>query len=639
MTGAGLRISEVNGWKPEDLGLDAASLGRLVTKLDGLMQSMLIEQDDLAESWNGTGADAAARRVVNEKAAGSHIAGRIDTIKGVLTFGRTELQDTKTFVLTKRTNFVDAGFEVDDRGIVTANEKVKQIHAAGGDRAEVMSAGSAVMAEAGRYTLEMLEALQHAKGVANGVQAKLAAAVSELNTVVIQEAPSKALRTLGLAPGRAADTTAPSSLDGNGNPLTTALLIENGIPSTTTTPDGKTTTITPNPDGTTTVAQSVQGPDGSTVTTATTGDGPPTTTVTKTRPDGSGIIDTTVTEADGRQQQYQKVPEGNGRTATYAVNADGSRGAKIADTYSQNGGTTTDMYGQNGVIDRQWQRPDGFRSFEQYVPGHDGQPHLAGTSNSAGMRSVMTPDGTINTTYPDGRTAQTAQFADGRVVTRFQDGSVLEYDPSQAPPGAPKQTIWDNVKSWSGTQWNSLADSTQGTFQQHPIATQIGTGATATSEWASRVGEPMAQQAARAAGDSTVNQIRALQMLDSGTPGAGRAFVDAMDSATMAKGDYNLANVLKADAKFAGWPALVGVNAYVNWDDWRHGKPADEAIANATGGIAGGWAGAAAGAWLGAAVCTPLTPIGQAFCAGVGAAALGLGGGAAGAWGAEQPFK
>ncbi|WP_405160027.1 hypothetical protein OG203_26730 [Nocardia sp. NBC_01499] len=638
MTEPGLRISEVDGWKPEDLGLDTAALGRLVTKLDGLMQSMLIEQDDLAESWNGAGADAAARRVVNEKTAGSHVSGKIDSIKEVLTAGQTQLQDAKNFVLTKRNNFVDAGFEVDDRGIVTANEKVKQISAAGGDRSEAMAAGFSVMAEAGRDTLEMLEALQHAKGVASGLQAKLTAAKSDLSNLVLHEAPSKALRTIGLVPGQTLGTTA--GLDGNGNPLTTALLIENGIPSTTTTPDGKTTTITPNPDRTVTVAQSVQGPDGSTVTTSTTGDGPPTTTVTKTRPDGSGIIDTTVTGPDGRQQQFQKVPEGNGRMATYAANADGSRGAKISDSYPQNGGTTTDMYGQNGVIDRQWQRPDGFRSFEQYVPGPDGQPHLAGTSNSAGMRSVMTQDGTISTTYPDGRTAQTAQLADGRVVTKFQDGSILQYDPNQATPGAPKESIWDNVKSWSGTQWNGFADSTQSTFQDHPIATQIGAGASAVGEWGSRGGESMAQQAAKATGDSTVNQIRALQTLDSGAPGAGRAFVDAIDSATIAKSDYALANVMKSDAKLAGWPALVGVNAYVNWDDWaHHGKPGDEAIANAAGGIAGGWAGAAAGAYGGALACAPTGPIGAAFCAGVGAALGGLLLGSAGAYGAEQPFK
>lgn len=112
-----------------------------------------------------------------------------------------------------------------------------------------------------------------------------------------------------------------------------------------------------------------------------------------------------------------------------------------------------------------------------------------------------------------------------------------------------------------------------------------------------------------------------------------------MDSATIAKGEYTLANVFKADAKLAGWPALVGVNTYVNWDDWRHGKPADEAIANAAGGIAGGWAGAALGAWGGALACAPAGPIGSAFCAGVGAAVGGLFLGSTGAYVAEQPFR
>ncbi|QIS06074.1 hypothetical protein F5X71_30560 [Nocardia brasiliensis] len=44
------------------------------------------------------------------------------------------------------------------------------------------------MAEAGLYTLELL---QHAQGVANGVQTNLIAAKSELSNVVIQEAPSR----------------------------------------------------------------------------------------------------------------------------------------------------------------------------------------------------------------------------------------------------------------------------------------------------------------------------------------------------------------------------------------------------------------------------------------------------------------
>lgn len=157
MTERGLRISEVSGWKPEYLGLGALALGRLVTKLDSAMQSMLIEQDDLAETWNGAGASAAATRVVNEHTAGIRISGKIDSIKGILSSGETALQDAKEFVLTKSKNLVDSGFEVDDRGIVTATEKIRQLNAAGGDRGDVLSAGLALMAEAGRHTLEMLE--------------------------------------------------------------------------------------------------------------------------------------------------------------------------------------------------------------------------------------------------------------------------------------------------------------------------------------------------------------------------------------------------------------------------------------------------------------------------------------------------
>ncbi|MBF6069305.1 hypothetical protein REK76_24210 [Nocardia farcinica] len=642
MTERALRISEVNGWKPEDLGLDASALGRLVTKLDGLLQSMLTEHDDLAETWNGAGASAAATRVVNEQTTGSHISGKIDTIKALLTSGQTELRDARDFVLAKRKNFVDWGFEVDDRGIVSATEKVKQISAAGGDRADVMAAGLAVMAEAGRYTVEMLGALQHAQRVAKGVQSKIAAAKAELATLVSQQAPTKAVRDLGLVPGQTTGMTLPPGLLPDGvDPVASMVKLENGIPVTLTDKDGKTTTITPNPDGTLTIAQSVTGPDGSTTTTASTNGGPSTTTVSTPRADGSGIIDTTVNGPDGKQRRLQTVQNGGGKSTTYAVNDDGSPGAKISDSYPQNGGVTTDMYGENGAVERQWQRQDGFRAFEQYVQGSDGQPHLVGTSNSAGMQSALNQNGTITTTYPDGRTAETVQLTDGRIVTKFQDGSVLQYDPNSAAPEAPKQSIWDNVKSWSGTQWNGLVDSTQGTFQSHPLATGIGTGATATNVWATHGGESMANSAARAAGESAVNQIRVSQMLDAGTPGAGKAFVGAMDSATDASSKYNMANIMKSDAKLAGWPALVGVNAYVNWDDWaHHGKPGDEAIANAVGGIAGGWAGAAVGAQFGAWACAPvLPPFGSAFCAGVGAAAGGLGAGAAGAYFAEQPFK
>ena len=166
------------------------------------------------------------------------------------------------------------------------------------------------------------------------------------------------------------------------------------------------------------------------MTTESTGHNPPITTVSKPA-DGSGAVDMTVTSADGKSQQFQKVPDGNGKTSTFAVNPDGSRGGKVSESYQQNGGTTTDKYGANGVIDRQWQRQDGFREFERYEPGADGQPHLVGTSNSAGVQSTLGNDGTITTKCPDGTTAHTGMAADGRIITKFQDfqgghGAVVE---------------------------------------------------------------------------------------------------------------------------------------------------------------------------------------------------------------------
>ncbi|BDT85323.1 hypothetical protein IU485_18860 [Nocardia cyriacigeorgica] len=471
MTERGLRISEVNGWELDKLGLDATSLGRLVTKLEGALQSMLIEQDDLAESWNGPGASAAADRVVNEKTAGSHICAKIDDIKDLLASGQTELQDAKNFVSAKRASIIGLGFEVDDRGIVSASEKIKQLNQAGGERADVMAAGLAVMAEAGRYTTEMLQSLQHAKGVADSVQTRLTTLNSELSTLMIQEAPSKAIRTSGLVPGLPPGTAIPADL----GPLGTVQSLQEGIPVTYTSPDGNTTTITPNPDGTRTVAQSFTGPDGSTTTTTSVNGAPPTTTVTTTRPDGSGIVDSTITGPDGKTQRVQTVPKGQGKSTTYAVNPDGSLGAQLSESYpAPNGGVITDVPGPNGELDRQWVRPDGFRAFEQYVVGPDGQQHLAGTSNSAGMNSVMNPDGTIKTTFADGRTAQTGQLADGRIVTQFEDGSVLGYDPEKAVPGTPKQSTWDVVKTWTGGQWDGMYSSTVGTVDAHPVATGAG---------------------------------------------------------------------------------------------------------------------------------------------------------------------
>ncbi|KZM75252.1 hypothetical protein AWN90_17735 [Nocardia terpenica] len=597
---------------------------------------------EMSEIAKGAGADSAAARVNAEKMAGSHLMDKVGNLRTVSTTHQGELAHAKQFVIDKRNLIQGMGFEVADDGTVTSVAKQQALKAAAGrnptsDPGYLTKALIDVEYEAAQQQLAMVSALQNADNTATAAKAAIDVAKAELAHVAFFEMPPQGIRAL--FPGLLhPDTAKPEELPPI---LGDAMKLEQGIPLTVTNSDGSTKTVTPNPDGTLTVATSVQQPDGSTITTETTGHNPPVTTVTKPRPDGSGIVDMTITGPDGKQQQLQKIPDGNGKTSTYAMNVDGSRGAKVSESYPQNGGTVTDKYGPNGVIDRQWQRSDGFRAFEQYAQGADGQSHLVGTANSAGLQSQMQQDGTVKTTYPDGRTAQTAQLADGRIVTKFQDGSVLQYDPSQAPPNTPKQTIWDDVKSFTGSEWNSLYGSTKDTVGTHPLATEFSAAAAGGAEWVKAGGESMASQAGAAMADSHINQMRALQMLDSGTPGAGHAFAGAMDSATDAASKAQLGQLLKMDSKaLGGLPLGAAVNAYVNWDDWaHHNKPGDEAIANAAGGTVGGWAGALLGAELGGAACAAGGPIGSAFCAGVGAALLGFGGGAGGAWAAEQPFK
>lgn len=640
-----LKISQVEAWNPDVLGTDATSFGTVVTKGDQLLHSMQTEQDDLAHSWKGAGADAAAARMTKEKTAGSHIMAKVDSIKTVFTTQQKELTNAKNFVIGKRNLISGMGFEVADDGTVTSVAKQESIKAAGGrnpsndhNPGRITAALVEVEFEAAQHQVEMVGALQFADNTATAAKTLMDEAKSDLSRLALLEVPPQAIRAL--YPGLLhPDTAKPSELPPNWQMTDGAMKLENGIPLTVHNPDGSTKTVTPNPDGTLTVSSSYTQPDGSTVKTESTGNNPPVTTVTK--PAANGVIDMTVTSADGKSQHFQQVPEGNGKTTTYAINPDGSRGTRVSDTYPQNGGTTTDKYGPNGVIDRQWQRPDGYRTFEQYVPGKDGQPQLAGVANSAGVHATMNPDGTVTTTFPDGHTAHTQQSVDGRIVTKFQDGSVLQYDPSQAPAGTPKESIWDNVKSWTGTEWNGLYSDTAGTVQSHPIATGVAAGTAAGGEWTYRSGESMAGDAGKLMAQSHADQIRALSMLDSGNPGAGHAFSGALDSATDASTKAELGSLLKTDGSvLKGVPLGAAVNAYTNWDDWaHHNKPLDQAVANAAGGTLGGWAGATVGAEGGALACAPAGPIGSAFCAGAGAALLGFGGGAIGAWLGDESFQ
>lgn len=632
-----LLISQVEKWNPAVLATDATGFGNLVTKGDQLLQSMLTTQDDLAESWKGAAADAAATRVVNEKTAGSHMMGKIDGLKNACTHYQVELTDARQQVIDKRTLIQGVGFEVADNGTVTADKKIQAIKAAGGrnpnndaDPGVVAGAILRIEHEAAQHQLAMVTALQHADNTAAAAKATIDVAKTEISRVSLLEAPSKAVRSM--YPGLThPDTAKPSELPPNWQLMGETMKLDKGVPLTVAEPDGSTKTITPNPDGTLTVASSVQQSDGSTITTTSTDGKPPTTTISTPRADGSGIVDVTATGPDGKTQRKQVVPLRDGRSTTYAVNDDGSQGRKLADSFpAPDGGVITNHFGEDGATDREWERPDGFRSFERFVSGPNG-PELVGISNSAGLHAERLENGDIQTTFPDGRIAKTVSLPDGQILTRFPDGSVLGYDPGHAPEGIPKASPWDVVKSWGGGQIGEVKGAADGGWKEHPIQNVQGMFNDGGFEAVSRYGDTMAGRAASASDDSQLALQRMVTQLEAGDTAAGRSAVNAVNSLDEASRLGSHADALAKTGKIGGVLGSGAIATYTNVDDMvNHGKGIPEGIGNAVGSTAGsaagGWAGAKAGAAMGAGVGM-IFPASEPIAIPVGAVAGAIAGG------------
>ncbi|MEV0435641.1 hypothetical protein [Nocardia sp. NPDC050413] len=637
-----ISLPQVEQWQVWLLNDWATTIATANTGFDYQLGRSVNHFQDLHGSWQGAAADAAYSKMDEEKNQDQRLSTQVSELVTELRTGATGLTSERSSLLGKVADAQDLPFTVNGQAVkfsVTANWTVLA------DYTSITG-----------LTADMVKEIQtettSRQGQINTAYFSFANAAEAFTTAISTHATE--IRSCGNVLGSGIDIGSftesgvmgalgiPGLLSGAASgaptPAEAAMLLNQGKEVRFTMPDGSTKTITPNADGTLTVAQSVTGADGSTTITASTNGGPPTTTVMTPRPDGSGIIDTTVTDPNGVVQRSRTIPTAQGRNETYAVNADGSIGAKLAESYrAEDGGVVTDSY-KDGVIDRQWKGPDGFTANERYVIAPDGQQVLVGTSNSTQMSSELKPDGTIHTTFPDGRTAVTTQFVDGKVLTEFSDKSVLAYDPSTAAEGVAKQSPWDVVKSWSGGHVNGFIDSTVGTVQTHPWETVAGMGASAASEGAGRSSVTMAEKAAELSGIAAQKQITAFNMLDAGTPGAGRAAIEGLDASADAASKAGAASAAGTAAKVLGWPATIGVNSYINYQDWQNGKPADEAVANAVGGTVGGMGGAWLGGAAGAAICAP-TVIATPLCAAGGAALGGFLGGSAGAYVAEQPFK
>ncbi|WP_040806249.1 hypothetical protein [Nocardia concava] len=424
------------------------------------------------------------------------------------------------------------------------------------------------------------------------------------------------------------------------NPALAAGKLHDGIPVSTDTPDGR-ITLTPNPDGTITTAQSALQPDGTIVTKTHTGPGPETTSVATPRNDGTGIIDTVTTAPDGTQTRTVSTPKGDGRIGTRTVAADGTLGPETLSSPLGNGGTLTEIPSADGKsVTNMLTRPDGSTNTQTFAIGPDGKQQLIATADSSGTRSTLEPDGSIYTQYADGRSAMTTTQPDGRVVTKFSDGSVLGSAPPA--PGQPGVSAWDSVKAWTGKQTGDFWESTTGTFKEHPGAILSGMAADGAGAQIDLSKASMAQRAQVLSQTSDDALARMVTQLQAGDPGAGRSAVTAVTAADDAAALASKTETLAKVGKFGGPAATAGLAAYINWQDWEHGKPAPAAIANTVGttagDIGGAWAGAAMGAELGT-LGGPFMELTVPLGAVAGAVIFGYLGGSAGGWAAEQPFK
>ncbi|NNH69469.1 hypothetical protein HLB23_06220 [Nocardia uniformis] len=392
-----------------------------------------------------------------------------------------------------------------------------------------------------------------------------------------------------------------------------------GIPASYQEPDGTRVTAIPNPDGTLTTARTTVAPDGTITVVSTTDGGPDTVSVATPRNDGSGIIDTVTTMPDGTRQRTVTTAKGDGSVGTQVVGQDGALGAEAVTSRLDDGTILTEIPDSaTGTTTKMFTAPDGSsQTFVQGI-GADGSPVLLASADSDGTRSVADNNGRVFTTLANGVTAVTTPLANGTTVTEFLDGSILPSNPEK--PSSP----------WSVA---AFLESAQSSITTAPTA--VGTIGTFGETFGAEAGKSMAAQAAAAAGEA-----RAASTLATVNPGAPNAKLlgYAVDAADDSAAKYGLSQTLKSGGKILGWPALVGTNAYSNWDAWQNGdKSGGAAVANAAGGIAGGYTGAKIGAAVGAlgVFCGPGAPV----CIAGFAAAGGLVGGVIGAHAAEQPFK
>ena len=119
-----LTVSQVRSWKPDALRSTQVALTEVVRRVDGQRTSVLREQDDLADSWGGDAANAAAARIVTECSRMGHVAGHLEVLGAAYEAAARMLEAAREHVEFEVSAATSSSFDVNDEGVANAEAAV-----------------------------------------------------------------------------------------------------------------------------------------------------------------------------------------------------------------------------------------------------------------------------------------------------------------------------------------------------------------------------------------------------------------------------------------------------------------------------------------------------------------------------------
>ncbi|MBO0846319.1 MAG: hypothetical protein J2P22_12985 [Nocardioides sp.] len=115
-----LTIPQVRSWRPDALDTAASAVSDASTLVDNQARSVGRALEEALTNAGGLWADSASHRAAEEARIGAQLADALDTARGALSSGATDIGHARSKLLDTISSAESAGFRVGDDGSVTA---------------------------------------------------------------------------------------------------------------------------------------------------------------------------------------------------------------------------------------------------------------------------------------------------------------------------------------------------------------------------------------------------------------------------------------------------------------------------------------------------------------------------------------